>query len=188
MMKELGEALGRRIEWWRMPFEHLLPAVEAGDVDVVCATIGVTPERAERMAFTRPYYRTTIAVVVRAGPGEPTELADLAGRRVAAGTGTTSERAVRAHLPDAIGVFATERELPTSERLLAREIDAAAMDGPAAAALVAASEGRLARLAEPLDEELYALAVPLRRKSLLRALDRALERIDLDALDARHGL
>ena len=101
MMQELAARLGRELVWVRMPFADLLPAVEEGAVDAVCATMGITPERAERVAFTRPYYHTAIAVVVRAGDDEPTSLADLDGMRVSGAAGTTSERAVRLHLPNA---------------------------------------------------------------------------------------
>lgn len=177
MMERIAAGLRREIEWRRMPFDELLPAVERGQVDVVCATIGITPERAERMLFSEPYYDTSITVVVRTGEGEPTTLADLAGLQVAAGAGTTSERAVRTHLPDAVGVFANKRELATSERLATREVDAAVMDAPAAEALVAESAGTLTRLVPDLDIERYALALPPGRVELKRLVDRELARL-----------
>jgi polar amino acid transport system substrate-binding protein len=192
MMAMLARELGREVEWRRMSFAELLPAVEAGEVDVVCATIGVTPERARRVAFSAPYYRTAIAVVARAGAGEPRTLDELVGRRVSAAAGTTSERAVRRRVPGAVGVFANAKDAPVLERLLAREVDAAVMDGPAADTLVARSDGRLVRLGEDLDVELYALALPLERAALVSALDAALAALSADgrlrALDARYGL
>jgi polar amino acid transport system substrate-binding protein len=192
MMAMLAREIGRELEWRRMPFAQLLPAVEAGEVDIVCATIGVTPERARRVAFTVPYFRTAIAVVARAGAGEPRTLSDLAGRRVSAAAGTTSERAVRLRVPRALGVFENAKGTPALERLLAREVDAAVMDGPAADALVARSEGSLVRLAGALDVELYALALPLEDAALASSLDEALAAMSADgrlrALDARYGL
>jgi polar amino acid transport system substrate-binding protein len=192
MMEALAVRLGRPLEWHRMPFEELLPAVEAGRVDVVCATLGHTPERAARVEMTRPYYTTEIAVVVRTGEGEPASLAALAGRPVSAARGTTSERAVHRRLPDAVGVFENKTGLPTAERLLGGEVDAAVMDGPAADVLVATSEGRLTRLASPLDEERYVLALQLGDATTRRALDTALADMErageLTRLDERHGL
>lgn len=191
MMQLLALELGTELEWKRMPFAELLPAVEAGRVDVVCATLGVTPERAERVDFTRPYFVTQIAVVVRLGAGEPTQLSELAGRLVGAGTSTTAERAVRGKLPRSIGVF--ERKEPTSyDQIRSREVDALVMDGPAADALVAAHPSELARLAESLDEERYALVLPRSRKALLAQVDAALlaleQRGELAALDRKFGL
>lgn len=192
MMQELAMRLGRELVWVRMPFADLLPAVEAGSVDAVCATLGITPERAERVAFTRPYYRTAIAVVVRSGPGEPSRLDDLDGLRVSGAVGTTSERAVRQHLPNARPAAPTGKDRPTAELLLAGDLDAAAADGPAADAMVRASEGRLVRLAEDLEREDYAIVLTLGRDDLLGELDAALAELErsgwLAALDARYGL
>lgn len=174
MMERVGAVLGREVRWRRMPFEDLLAACAAGEVDVVCATLGVTQERARSVRFTRPYFETSLAVVVRTGEGEPASLADLAGRRVAAGAGTTSEAAVRRVLRYSHGVFGAK----SVEALRAGEVAAAAMDRPAARAVVAASRGELALLDEPLAPESYALAVrpapPGEEDVLVRDLDRAL--------------
>lgn len=175
MMEELGRALGRPIEWVRMPFRELMPSLEAGEVDVICATFGVTPERAQRVAYTRPYFGTAIAIVCRTGDGEPSSKGELDGRRVSAAITTTSERAVRQRLPRAVGVFENKDETPTDERLFSGEIDAAVMDGPAADTLVASSAGRLVRLEDTLGAELYALAVSLGRDELLAELNEAIE-------------
>ena len=192
MMRALAERAGLELAWQRLPFEELLPAAEAGRVDVVCATLGVTPERAERVAFSRPYFRTRIVAVARRGAGEPTRLDELAGRRVAAGRGTTSERAVQRALPLAHLASEAKSQGTTEERLRAREIDAAVMDEPAAAALVARSPEAFVILEPALADENYALALPRGRADLLAELDRALAELEADGwlsrLDAAHGL
>jgi len=190
MMAMLAEQAGLDLEWRRMPFDALLDACAAGEVDVVCATLGITSERAMRVAFSEPYFTTSIAVVARAGEGEPGSLADLAGRKVAAGAGTTSEFAVRAKLANATGVFENKEGLDSAARLAAGLVDAVVLDGPAADALVAASDGSLRRLPEELAVERYALALPRDRTALLDALDRGLAELEDEwaALDARHGL
>ena len=174
MMEALAERIGRSITWRQIPFETLLPSAQAGLVDVVCATVGITPERAALVDFGEPYFETVIDVVVRTGPGEPRRWADLDGRPVAAGVGTTSERAVRRVLPRALGRFENKAGLSAAERLLVGEVDGVAMDGPAAAALVAASAGSLTTLDTPLAAERYALVFPSDRDALRRALDGAL--------------
>lgn len=192
MMNALARSLGAELRWRRLPFEQLLPAVEAGEVDVVCATLGVTPERERSVAMTRPYFQTAIAVVVRAGADEPRTLAQLAGQRVGAAGGTTSERAVRAKLPTAIGVFENKDGRSTGERLADGTLAAAVLDGPAADALVAGSAGRFVRLDESLGAERYALALPPGSTELRDELDQALFACErsgqLAALDASFGL
>lgn len=172
MMEWLADRVGRQLVWERMPFDELLTALEDGRADVVCATLGITPERALRVDFTRPYFETELAIVVPAGSAA--SVADLEGRRVGAGAGTTSERAVRSKLPGAVGVFENKTGAGTAERLARGELDAAVMDAPAAAAMVAESEGRLERLDVVLDAERYALALARGQPELLAALDAAL--------------
>jgi len=192
MMQELAAALDMRVRWERMPFDELLPAIEAGDVDVVCATLGVTPDRAERMLFTEPYFRTSIAVVVRASPGAPRSFAELAGRRVSAGAGTTSERALLERLPSAVPVLENEKGLSTAERLLARELDAAVMDAPAADTMVRDSNWALWTIDGSLGEELYALALPRSHGDLRERLNAALAAMvdsgRMAELNAKYGL
>lgn len=192
MMERLAEELDYVLEWRRMPFDELFDAVLEKRVDVVCATIGITEERAERMAFSKPYFETSIAVVVRTGAGEPQSLGELAGKRVAAGKGTTSERAVNLKLPEARGVFDDKSGLSSAERLRSRAVDAIAMDAPAADALVAGSNGAFAKLEPPLEAERYALVLHYDRWVLRSRLDAALEKLrangELAKLDREHGL
>lgn len=174
MMQRLAEACGVEIEWRRMEFGALLGALEAGEADVVCATLGVTPEREARIDFTLPYFETTQAVLVRAGVDEPRWLSELAGRRVAASADTTSGRAARARLGASELVLESKAGLSPAERLLAREVDAVVLDRPAADAHARASDGALAVLEEQLAIERYALAVAPERVDLRERLDAAL--------------
>lgn len=180
MMVAIADILGRPLQWERMDFDALLPAVEDGTVDVVCATVGITAERDTRVDFSDPYFSTSIEVVVRAGKGEPRRWADLDGRKVAGGRGTTSERAIRRVLPGAIGVYENKNQLGSRERLMSGEVDGLAMDGPNAAALVAQYEGELALLLTPLAPERYALVLASGRSELCRALNEALTALRRD--------
>ena len=192
MMQLLAERLGRPLEWKRMPFEELLPAAERGEVDAVCATLGITPEREERVLFTNTYYETAITVLVRTGSGEPRTIGALKKKRVGAGSGTTSERAVRRRLEGSYGIFENKEGLPTARRLLENELDAAVMDGPAADAIVASSNGKLTRLPENLDAERYGIALPRSKAGLRERLNHALRELqasgELASLNEKHGL
>lgn len=178
MMEALGLALDRRVVWKRIPFDELLDAVASAEVDVVCATLGVTPERAERVAFSRPYFKTELSVVVAKTLEAPRNLADLAGKRVAGGIGTTSERAIQNKLRESIGVFENKQDLSSAERLANGDVDAVVMDAPAARALVAANADTLTILNEPVDTEHYALALNLGAGRLLDAVNRELSKFE----------
>jgi len=196
MEVDLIAGIARRIDseilWRQMPFDELLDAVAAGSIDGACATIGITPERAAQVAFSRPYFLTEIVAVVRTEPGSPTGLDELAGHRVAGGRGTTSERAIQRRLPHSVFDFESASDAAATDRLLARELDAVVMDRPAAERIVADSGGQLAVLPEALETEAYAVAVAPAKAGLLEKVDRALNQMEasgeLAELAARWGL
>lgn len=186
----LGAELGRPIQWRRMEFSQLIEAVEKGDVDLACATMGVTPERAGRVAFTVPYYRTEIAVVVLSNSRLRT-ITDLAGQDVGAARGTTSERALRVHAPAANAVLERKEGVTFSALLTSGALHAAAMDGPDAQRMVAAEPTRFRRLGSLSSEE-YSIVVSRQRPELLGRLNRALAAVQADgrvvALLERHKI
>lgn len=192
MMVAIALMLDRELTWKQIEFDELLPAAEAGRVDVVCATLGVTPERSQRVDFSRPYFFTELVVVVRDAPDAPQTLHDLNSRKVAAGAGTTSQRAVKQLLPDSIGVFEAEGELSSVDRLLSGDIDAVVMDGPAADAAMAAAPGKLRRIPGLFTTESYALALPKNEGALRSQIDECLVTLQhggsLDRWNGKYGL
>ena len=66
-----------------MPRDGLIPALQAGKIDLVVAQLTVTPTRQQLVDFTQPT-RKNVAEVVVTGPGSPrlASLDDLAGREV----------------------------------------------------------------------------------------------------------
>lgn len=159
MMRRIAKKVGREVRWVRMPFEELLDAAAAGEVDAVCATLGITEERLVRVDFSEPYYETRIAVIVRdaGGPRNLAELAAKAGARVGASAGTTSERAVKHALPNATCVPSADAAAIAGVR--DGTLAAAVMDGPAADRRARDAED-LRVLKTPLADERYALALP----------------------------
>lgn len=81
--------LGLELAWVFRRWADLVPSLERGECDAVWCGQATTPERRERVAFTRPYAIFDESVVVRdcddvRGPD------DLAGRRVGAIAGSTN--------------------------------------------------------------------------------------------------
>ena len=171
MMIAIAHMLDRELIWKQIEFDQLLSKAESGSVDVVCATLGVTPERGQRVDFSRPYFRTELVVLVREDPAAPKSLYDLKGRRVAAAPGTTSQRAVMQLLSESVGVFEPAAGRTDVERLAAGEVDAIVMDAPAAEAAIAAQPGTLRRIPGLFTPEDYALALPKSHGALRAQID-----------------
>ena len=82
-------------------------AFEAGECDVAAASITITPERAEVIDFSDPYFRVGQSLLVTEASGI-TNLAEADGREIAVQTGTTGHFFVRDEGPD--GVIIVEFE------------------------------------------------------------------------------
>lgn len=168
----VGEALGRRIEFIRFPFVELLDALERGDVDVVMSGLSITPERAERVAFTDSYMEIGQLALIRSrdiarfGRINGTR---RAGARVGYQRGTSGERYVATSLPRSAS-FGFENVEEGLRSLRANRIDYFIHDAPTVWRVAGdISQRDLHGLYRPLTEEELAWAVR-RSDTQLRAL------------------
>jgi polar amino acid transport system substrate-binding protein len=79
---QLASALGVRARVVQNDWSNLIPSLERGTFDVALNGIEVTPARAARVAFTRPYYVFSERLVGRRGDGRLRDLGSLRGLRV----------------------------------------------------------------------------------------------------------
>ncbi len=75
--------------------------LNSGEVDMLIATLTITPKRLEVVDFSVPYFYTGQAIMIRRGTSIKT-VGDLNGRRVIIILGTTGERNLRYFAPEAI--------------------------------------------------------------------------------------
>lgn len=116
---ELGNEIGRRmgvaVEWQVIEFAGLIPALTSGRVDVLLTAMTWTRERAERIAFSEPYYKTAIAAAYR--PNLTIEKPeDLAGKIVGVQVGSAGERFVRDGFANSVRELRAYNELPPALR------------------------------------------------------------------------
>ncbi|MEO9122425.1 MAG: transporter substrate-binding domain-containing protein [Burkholderiaceae bacterium] len=103
-----------------------IPALQAGKVDLVIATLSPTPERAKVVMFTMPY--STFELVV-AGPkgGAIKSLADLAGKKVAVARGTPQEVALTRAAPKSTIFARFDDDLTATQAVVSHQADAVAI-------------------------------------------------------------
>lgn len=130
LMRVLAQSMGVEARFVRLPFKRLLPALDAGDVDVVMSGMTITPARVERVAFVGPYFTSGKTLLTRATELAAVELAEDLNRpelRFAALAGSTSEDFVRAELPNS--KIMTPSRLDEAVRLvLSGKVDALVAD------------------------------------------------------------
>jgi len=104
LARVMAGMMGVKLEVRVMPFSDLLPALEAGKVDVVISNVTITPERNLRVAFVGPYMVSGKCMVTKdkalAAAEQSTDL-NTAETRIAALAGSTSEKFVRELFPAA---------------------------------------------------------------------------------------
>ena len=98
--------MGVKVAWEKIDFKGIVAALTAKRVDVLITALTWTPERAERIAFSDPYFDAGIgAITPRSSTIEKAE--DLAGRKVGVQLGSSGERYVRETIGSKVGQLLT---------------------------------------------------------------------------------
>jgi polar amino acid transport system substrate-binding protein len=173
IIREIEKAIGRRIEPHQYAFSNLILGVQRGDFDFAMNGLEITPDRKEKVLFSRPYYVFREQLVVRAGD---TRFADLAGcRRLDCVVGTLEDTAadrlltaegIRAKLYD--GVVEPYRDLALGR------VDAVLLDLPIAL-YYARPNPELRFVGEPMARGYYGIAFRKEDTALKAIVDAALD-------------
>lgn len=63
--ESLGKLMARKIKFVEKPFPELIPALEAGEIDIIMSGMSITEERAKRISFTKPYMDAGQMAIIR---------------------------------------------------------------------------------------------------------------------------
>lgn len=100
----IAGAMGVELKLVKKNFSELLPALEAGEVDMVISGMTITPDRNRKVAFVGPYHITGKSVLTKtqfiAKAGRPEDL-NSSKFHFTALAGSTSEQLVKDIMPDA---------------------------------------------------------------------------------------
>jgi len=173
---DLFDAIAERadldVEYVNVAWEPLLAGMATGTYDAAISSITITPERAEEMNFSHPYFAAGQIIVILKSTTDITGPETLAGKLVGVQTGTTGDdlatsingTVVRRY--DEIGLAFVA--------LTTDQIDAVICDNPVAAGYVA-KENTLKTVGEPLTSEQYGIAVAKGEEELLEKINTALD-------------
>ncbi len=89
----LGKMIGVDIKVKDMDFSTLIPALQAGRVDLVMASMTPTPEREKSVTFTKPYLTIHVAAISLGKTFKKAK--DLEGHRIGVQLGTTHEEVLK---------------------------------------------------------------------------------------------
>lgn len=97
---EISKRTDVPVEFVTAPFSGLFGMLEAGQITSISNQITLTPERAERYAFSQPYVFDGAQITVHKNNTSIRGFDDLKGKRVAVNLGTNFEQLLRARDPD----------------------------------------------------------------------------------------
>jgi len=177
LIKLIAKKMGYdRVEIKDMDFDSLIPALQAGKVDVVIAGMTITPEREKVVDFSIPYWEADQAVLVRKGSGiKVNSLDDLRGKTIGVEKGTTGAIYVKKHL----GSSSKIKEYPTYvaavEALLNGQVDVVVLDSPVAKMFSKKYDVQVVYTIKT--GEHYGIAVKKGNTKLLEGINKALKEI-----------
>ena len=140
LIRAIGKQLNMKVEILNMGFDALIPALNAGNIDVAAAGMSITPDRQKAVDMSDPYYVAGLVVVVNKDDEAIKSINDLNGKGISVQIGTTgAERAAK--VPDAkVKNFNTNAEVFLE--LKNKGVDAVIIDKPVAEYFLATGGGK----------------------------------------------
>jgi ABC-type amino acid transport substrate-binding protein len=92
LIKAVGKACDVALRIELQPFDALIPLLESGQIDVAMGAIPITPARAQQIDFSRPYFRSGVAIAALSENKQFTALTDLTDKTVAVKLDTAGAR------------------------------------------------------------------------------------------------
>jgi polar amino acid transport system substrate-binding protein len=177
----LADAMGVKLNIKKMAFAQLLPALEAGSIDMIISNMTMTPDRNLKVAFVGPYFTSGKGLLTkRSTLAETKKLEDLNSPQFtfAALKGSTSEAVVRKGAPQAkLLTAATENE--GIQMVIDGKADGMLADYPICVVAAYRNQGSgLVPVAASLTYEPIGIAVPKGDPQLLNWLQNFMHSIE----------
>lgn len=175
--KAVGGIMGQELTLVDMPFAKLIPALQAGEIDVIMSAMSVTPERSAQVIFTDPYMemgQMAIMTTEKVAKFSQSWSIYRPGVRVGVEPGTTGAEFAARELKDAQVKFFNDSTAAFAG-LRNNEIDLYVHDAPTSWQLATTGQNSdLISLYAPLTHEQVAWAVRKDDTHLAESLNAAL--------------
>lgn len=166
----LAKDLGVKLNLVPVTGPNRIPFLLTDKVDVLVASLAVTPERAKQVAFSRPYSAATIVLFA------PKKLAikapaDLKGVRVAVARASTQDTALTAIAPAGTEIRRFDDDASAMQALLSGQVDAIGCSTTVAAQIAQRAGADTFENKLVLRQQFMAVALRQGQPELQKALD-----------------
>ena len=165
----LAKDLGVKLNLVPVTGPNRIPFLLTNKVDVLVASLAVTPERAKQVQFSRPYSAATI--VLYGAKKTPIKApADLKGVRVAVARASTQDTALTAIAPEGTEIRRFDDDASAMQALLSGQVDAIGCS-TTVAAQIAKRAGDAYESKLVLKQQFMAVAMRQGQADLLKTMD-----------------
>ena len=173
LIRAIGKQMNMKVEILNMGFDALIPAINAGNIDLAIAGMSITPDRQKAVDMSDPYYVSGLVVVVGKDNAAVKSVNDLGNKGIAVQIGTTgAERAAK--VPGAkVKNFNTNAEVFLE--LKNKGVDAVIIDKPVAEYFLATGGGKdFAKIVgDTMEAESYGISLK-KNSPLTKEINKAL--------------
>lgn len=163
MAKLMAEEMGVKLRFEVIPFSELLPALEAGKVDLILSQMTITGKRNMKVAFVGPYFisgKSFVTKIKWIASVKDASQVDSPKTTMVALKGSTSQTFVEKDVPKAKLVLAKDYD-EAVDMLLKGKVDAMVADYPICVLTVLRNPGEgLISVITPLNYEPIGIALP----------------------------
>lgn len=178
MVRELAKDLGVKLRLEPMAFDSLPTALATRKIDLIVSGMTANEERRKSRAFTEPYFRTSLCLLVNAEAGIE-EPSDVNGRRVVVKLGTTGDMYASKHFENS-EITRLDTEGACALEVVQGRADAFLYDQLSILRHHKQNPETTRALLKPLTREPYAMACRLGDTKFVDRLNRFLETIRAD--------
>ena len=176
IIRAVAKEMGYKAEIQNVNFDGLIPALEAGNIDVVISGNTINDTRKQKVSFSVPYYTSGLTIVVNKDNTTIKEFKDLAGKKVAVQIGTTS--AAEVNKIDGVIVKEFNSVADIFMALKVGNVEAVVNDRPVNDYYIAKSGVKdVKALPQMLTSEEYGIAVKKKNADLLKKVNEGIEKV-----------
>ncbi|MGI6747638.1 MAG: basic amino acid ABC transporter substrate-binding protein [Anaerovoracaceae bacterium] len=180
LMNAIAEDQGFELEWINMGFDGLIPALQAGNIDIIASGMNASEERRQKVDFSTTYYDSGLVIAIKEGNTAIKGIDDLTpNMKVGAQIGTTGADLVNELYDEGkIGEAKIYNGLDVAVMDLQNgTIDALINDLPVTKAYMEAKPGTIEIVGDVLNAESYGFAVQKGNTELLEKINAGMQNI-----------
>jgi arginine/lysine/histidine/glutamine transport system substrate-binding and permease protein len=173
--RAIALAANFKVDFKSLPFDGIIPALQAKTVDAAISSITITEERAKTISFSHPYFKAGLAIAIRADNQDITGFDSLKNKKIAVQIGTTG--AAKAKTIPGVEIRSFDSAFIALQELLNSNVDAVINDAPMT--IYAINTGNLQGIKvvqQLLTEEFYGIATP-KNSPNLKLINDGLDRV-----------